>query len=427
MKYWYLLFLYPFLISCGPEPQEETTEHLVEELDAPKDTIVPLYCNENVTVGAARFDMYLDDLEGKQVAVVGNQTSVVGDVHLVDTLLAQNVNVTVVFAPEHGFRGDADAGEHVKDGVDAKTGLPIVSLYGSNKKPRADQLSNVDVILFDIQDVGTRFYTYISTLQLVMEAAAENDKQLIVLDRPNPNGHYVAGPILEDKHESFVGKHRIPIVHGMSIGEFAQMINVDSAVNKKPANCDLKVVPLTGWDHSLFYELPIAPSPNLPNMASVYNYPHLCLFEGTVVSVGRGTDLPFQCVGHPKFAVELLESLDTVYNFTPQPNSGSKYPKLQGEECYGWDLSQQDPIEARKEGAEGGINLHYILTMYNNLGMGDKFFLSNGFIHLLAGTSTLKADIKEGLLEDEIEAKWEQGIVDFKKIRSKYLLYKDFE
>ena len=286
-----------------------------------------LFCNKNVTVGAESISDYIQDLENKKVAVVGNQSSLVNGVHLVDTLISLNIDVVKVFSPEHGFRGKADAGEKVKSGIDSKTGLSIISLYGSNKKPKAEQLKGVDVVLFDIQDVGARFYTYISTLHYVMEACAENNIKLIVLDRPNPNGHYVDGQVLNPKYKSFVGMHQVPVVHGMTIGEYAQMINGENWL-KNEIKCDLKVVNVKGWDHTQFYKLPIKPSPNLPNMLSIYLYPSLCFFEGTVVSVGRGTSFPFQVVGHPKFG-------EATFNFTPKPTSGAKHTKLENEKCFG--------------------------------------------------------------------------------------------
>lgn len=302
-----ILLIFGFM-ACSSETAADNTLTSNEAITEPDSLVTepePLYCNKDVIPGAARFDQYIDLLKDKKVGVVGNQSSIVGTEHLVDTLRALGVNVVTVFSPEHGFRGDADAGEKVSSGIDSKTGLPIISLYGKNKKPSVEQLADVDILLFDIQDVGARFYTYISTLHYVMEAAAENSKQVIVLDRPNPNGHYVDGPVLNPKYKSFVGMHQVPVVHGMTVGEYAQMINGEKWLTGGKI-CDLKVVTCEGWDHTKFYELPIAPSPNLKNMTAIYLYPSLCFFEGTVVSVGRGTDFPFQVIGHPKMEVDVL-------------------------------------------------------------------------------------------------------------------------
>jgi len=375
-----------------------------------------LFCNRNVTVGAENVSEYLNDLADKEVAVVGNQSSLVSDVHIVDTLLRLNVNVVKVFSPEHGFRGKADAGEKVKSGVDAKTGLPIVSLYGSNKKPKPEQLKGINVMLFDIQDVGARFYTYISTLHYVMEACAENGIKLIVLDRPNPNGHYVDGPVLDLKYKSFVGMHQVPVVHGMTIGEYAQMINGETWL-KNGVKCDLKVIKIKGWDHSKFYKLPIKPSPNLPNMLSVYLYPSLCFFEGTVVSVGRGTKSPFQIVGHPNFT-------ETTFSFTPKPTDGAKHPKLENQKCFGIDFTKMGLNVIQKQNQ---IHLSWLIQFYKSLNLGQQFFLKNNFINLLAGSNQLQNQIIAGKSEAEIRASWKESLDKFKVIRKKYLLYKDFE
>lgn len=382
-----------------------------------------LFCNESVKVGADNIDDYIDKLaNNKQVAVVGNQSSMVSvdsdsdPIHLVDMLLSKDINVVKVFSPEHGFRGKADAGEKVKSGIDAKTGLPIISLYGSNKKPKPEQLEGVDVVLFDIQDVGARFYTYISTLHYVMEACAENDIELIVLDRPNPNGHYVDGPILDLGFKSFVGMHAVPIVHGMTIGEYANMINGEHWL---PNNlvCNLTIIKCTGWNHSKFYKLPIKPSPNLPNMLSIYLYPSLCLFEGTVVSVGRGTLTPFQIVGHPDFDKD-------SFAFTPVSSDGAKHPKLENKKCYGIDFTEMglNVLQQQKE-----IHLEWLIQFYNKLSLGQQFFLKNNFINLLAGSNQLQKQIIAGKSEEEIRDTWKEGLITFKKKRKNYLLYTDFE
>lgn len=420
MRHFYFFLLAIMVVSCGAGVEE--SEDITENNEVVKDSLpktTPLYCNESVTVGAARFDQYLSSLDGQNVALVGNQSSKIGSMHIVDTLLAQNVNLVKVFSPEHGFRGDADAGEKVKDGIDPKSGLPVISLYGNNKKPKSEQLSDVDVILFDIQDVGARFYTYISTMTYVMEAAAENDKKVIILDRPNPNGHYVDGPVLKVGFSSFVGMHRVPVIHGMTIGEYAQMVN-DEGWLKEGIQCELEIVTCKGWDHTEFYEVPIAPSPNLPNMKAIYWYPSLCFFEGTKVSIGRGTDIPFQCVGHPDFEVDILEDL---HSFVPAPNDGSSNPKLNGETCYGYDLSKFEEKEIREKAQ---LDLSYLIEFYEKIGDKD-FFLSNGFINLLAGSKDLMNDIKSGMSEEEIRASWQNDLSNFKEIRKKYLLYPDFE
>lgn len=421
MRIWYFLLSFVYVVSCGASNESEVKE--LTQNNAEDSVVVeqPLYCNADVTVGAERFDEYLDDLKGKRVALVGNQSSRIGETHLVDTLLAQGVNLVKVFSPEHGFRGDADAGEKVKDGVDPVSGLPVISLYGKNKKPKEAQLADVDVILFDIQDVGARFYTYISTMHYVLESAAENNKKIIILDRPNPNGHYVDGPVLKDGYTSFVGMHPgVPVVHGMTIGEYAKMLVGEGWLSGgvKP---DMKVVEILGWDHTKFYELPVAPSPNLPNMKAVYWYPTLCFFEGTVVSIGRGTDLPFQCVGHPDYEVDVLEDL---YSFTPAPNDGAKNPKLNGETCYGYDLSRPDVKEIREKRQ---LDLFYLVDFYEDLGSEKSFFLDTDFINLLAGSSSLKNAVLSGKSPDEIRDSWQDDLTTFKEIRKKYLLYTDFE
>ena len=364
-------------------------------------------------VGAARTDAYLPLLHGLRVAVVTNQTGMIGEVHLVDTLLALKVNVTKVFAPEHGFRGDADAGEHVKDQRDVRTKLPVISLYGKNKKPTAAQLADVDLLLFDIQDVGVRFYTYISTLHYVMEAAMENGKKVIVLDRPNPNGFYVDGPVLDMAHTSFVGMHPVPLVHGMTIGEYAQMINGEGWL-KSARHCDLTVIPCSGYDHGRMYTLPIKPSPNLPNASAVYLYPSLGLFEGTVVSVGRGTDRPFQCIGYPGSPVG-------QYQFTPKSMPGAKAPPYLGKVCTGIDLQAYGAFQSRMEKR---MRLHWLIGNYREAANNGAFF--NSFFDNLAGGPDLRERIVRGQDEDIIRDSWKPALQAFMKVRKKYLLYDDF-
>ena len=366
-------------------------------------------------LGIAKHEVYLPLLEGQSVAVVANQTSVKGDAHLVDFLLGKSVNLKKVFSPEHGFRGTASAGEQVKDGKDQKTGLPITSLYGKNKKPSPDMLAGIDVVIFDIQDVGTRFYTYISTMSLVMEACAENNVQVLVFDRPNPNGHFVDGPVLEAGFESFVGMHHVPIVHGMTVGEYAKMVNGEGWL-EAGVKCDLTVIPMDGYDHRMAYSVPIAPSPNLPNDEAIRLYPSLCLFEGTNMSIGRGTDKPFQQMGAPY----LQQSFG--YSFTPVPNAGAKHPKYNGERCYGVDLTNfANGFLARYN----QIYLFWLIEAYKLAPDPDAFF--NSFFEKLAGTDRLRQQIVDGLPEEEIRASWQEDLVAFKQIRRQYLLYPDFE
>lgn len=361
----------------------------------------------DLRVGAARFDAYEPLLTGKSIGLVINQTSLVEGQSLVDYLLERQIAVKKIFAPEHGIRGKADAGEIIDDDQDALTGLPIVSLYGNQKKPTAAALQDIDLIIFDIQDVGARFYTYISTLHYLMEACAENNIPLIVMDRPNPNGHYVTGPIMEDAHKSFVGMHNVPVVHGMTIGEYARMINGEGWLTGG-ARCKLTVIPMQGWDHSQPYSLPVPPSPNLPNDQAIALYPSLCFFEGTIVSVGRGTVRQFQLAGHPAYP-------DTTFSFTPVSSFGAKYPKHENTTCYGINLAQSDTK----------FTLKHLIHFYKALGEADNFF--NDFFVKLAGTHQLREQISAGMTEEEIIATWQPGMAQFKQIRSKYLLYKDFE
>lgn len=365
--------------------------------------------NDKLTLGADQIEFFIDDLKGKNVAIVANQTSKIKSnkkhVHIIDSLLSLNINVKKVFSPEHGFRGIADAGEKVEDGIDLKTGLPIISLHGSNKKPTINQMKDIDVVIFDIQDVGVRFYTYISTLHLVMEAVAENNKKLIILDRPNPNGHYIDGPILENNFKSFVGMHPIPIVHGMTIGELGIMINKEGWLKNK-IKCDLKVIPIENYDRNIIYDLPEKPSPNLPNKKSINLYPSLCLFEQTPISIGRGTEMQFQIIGNPDWK-------KTDFKFKPKSMSGAKSPKHLNEICNGIDLRNSPLLNE--------INLEWIIYAYNKSKNKTSFFRS-GF-NRLAGNDKLKEQIINGLSEKEIKLSWKKGIENFKSIRSKYLLY----
>jgi uncharacterized protein YbbC (DUF1343 family) len=400
--YLFLFLLLNFhLISCAQKRQETIKYEIT------KSTIIK--------TGAERTGLYLDLLKGKNVAVVANQTSILEKsnikkeksefVHLVDSLLSLGINVKKVFAPEHGFRGKADAGEVVKDGFDTKTGLSIISLYGKNKKPSAKQLKDIDVVVFDIQDVGARFYTYISSLHYVMEACAEVGISVIILDRPNPNGHYIDGPVLELEHKSFVGMHKVPVVYGMTIGEYGQMINGEKWL-KNGVQCDLKVITLDNYNHNTTYHLPVKPSPNLPNDKSINLYPSLCFFEGTTVSAGRGTEMQFQIYGSP-----FLSKSD--FTFTPQPNKGAKYPKHENKLCFGENLQEAENLNK--------IDLSYLIKAYN-LNSSKEFF--NNFFTKLAGTKKLQQQIENHLSEKEIRKTWEKDLNEFKITRNFYLLYK---
>ena len=363
--------------------------------------------------GADCMERYLPELEGKRVALCGNQTSMVGDVHLVDTLMSCHINLVKLFCPEHGFRGQAEAGATIASGKDPLTGIPVVSLYGKNKKPTAEQLQNIDILLFDLQDVGCRFYTYISTLHYVMEAAAENGVKVIVLDRPNPNGFYVDGPVLQPEYKSFVGMHPVPVVYGMTIGEYAQMINGEKWL-ANGAQCDLTVIPLEGYTHATRYELPVAPSPNLQTPEAIYLYPSLCFFEGANISVGRGTEQPFEMYGAPGM-------LSGDYRFTPKAIPGvSENPPFKDKECRGFLLHD---VATRNLDQPGGFNLNYLLTAYRDYPDKATFFLKNNFFDKLAGTDQFRKQIIAGASEEEIRESWKEGLDHFKEIRSKYLLY----
>jgi uncharacterized protein YbbC (DUF1343 family) len=405
------LFLVFLLISCGnPDALKirsgQTTVVYEDSLLLKKAEKVATRAKP--TLGIERLGLILDSLKGKRIAVVANQTSVLNNVHLVDTLLALKIEVIKVFAPEHGFRGQADAGEKINHSVDEKTGLPLVSLYGNNKKPNVEQLKDVDILLFDIQDVGVRFYTFISTLHYIMEAAAENGKKVIVLDRPNPNAHYIDGPVLEKEFTSFVGMHPVPIVYGMTIGEYAMMINGENWL-ENGVKCDLSVLPCKNYTHQTTYSLPIAPSPNLKTDRAIALYPSLCLFEGTTVSLGRGTDRPFEMYGHPKFPA-------TSFAFTPIPMPGAKTSTQLNNKCNGYDLSSSAERVSK-------IDLSYLINANKLLADSGIFINQNVFFNRLAGNSVLKDQLHECWTEEEIRATWKNGIDSFKLIRSKYLLY----
>lgn len=376
-----------------------------------------LEVNDTLKVGAARTQMYLPLLKNKRVAVVANPTSTIGHAHLVDTLLSMGVQVVKVFAPEHGFRGEAGAGEHIKDGKDAKTGLPLISLYGKNKKPSAEMLKDVDIMVFDIQDVGARFYTYISTMHYIMEAGAELGKEVLVLDRPNPNGFYVDGPVLKPEYKSFVGMHPIPVVHGCTVGELAQMINGEGWLKDK-IKCKLTVIPCQGYSHSDLYNLPVKPSPNLPNMSAVYLYPSLCWFEGTTVSVGRGTDLPFQAIGYPGNSTGTFE-------FTPKDIAGvATDPPHEGKKCTGHNLQEFGDfyITSSRE-----LYLEWLIGIYEKCADKTKFFTNEKFFDQLAGTDVVRKQIIAGTTSMALRQTWQADVTVYKQMRKKYLLYTDFE
>ena len=366
----------------------------------------------DLKTGASQTGKYLPLLKDKRVGVIANATSTILGVHLVDSLLAMKVNVKKIFCPEHGFRGLADAGEKVKTEKDPKTGLPVVSLFGKHFKPTKEDLADIDVLIYDLQDVGVRFYTYISTMTYCMEAAAENGKQFMVFDRPNPNGYYVDGPVLEPAFKSFLGLHAVPIVYGMTCGEYAQMINNEGWL-EKGAKCSLKIITLQDYKHTDLYQLPVRPSPNLPNMKAVYLYPSLGLFEGTIISVGRGTDTPFEVVGHP--------DLKAPYSFVPRPMPGAKSPKYMGKSCFGYylgDFAESYVRDSRQ------LYLLWLTGTYKQL-KASNFFDENFNYH--AGNATLQQQVKSGMSEEKIAQSWQPDIAKFKKIRKKYLLYPDFE
>jgi uncharacterized protein YbbC (DUF1343 family) len=387
-------FILLFLSSCQTQSQDSSSKEL---------EILP---------GVYNVEKIISLSEGKSVAIVSNHTGLLGSIHVVDTLLSRGVDIVKVFAPEHGFRGNKSDGAKIDDSTDEKTGLPILSLYGAKKKPADKDLADVDLIIFDIQDVGARFYTYLSTLHYVMEAAAENAISVLVLDRPNPNGFYVDGPVMDSCCISFVGLHPVPIVYGMTIGEYARMINGEGWL-KDGIECDLTIIPCQNYTHSALYSLPVKPSPNLPDMTAIYLYPSLCLFEGTTVSVGRGTDSPFKVVGEPT-------NTSGSFSFIPKSTPGASLnPKHKGDTCVGYNLS--DSIDF--DNLHDQLDLSWILKMYKETAQPEKFFNKNGYFENLAGTTKLREQIILGLSEQEIRQSWETDLSSFKKVREKYLIY----
>lgn len=367
---------------------------------------------EQVIVGAERTELYLPLLENKRVGILTNNTGRIGSTHLVDSLYDTGVDIRMVFAPEHGFRGDADAGEHIDNGKDPRTGIRIVSVYGANKAPSAEYMDQLDVVVFDIQDVGLRYYTYLSSMHYMMQACADNDVEMIVLDRPNPNGFYVDGPILDPKYRSFVGMHPIPTVHGMTLGELARMINGKGWLENGDT-CRLTVIPCANYTHQTRYVLPEKPSPNLPNMRSIYLYPSLCFFEGTPASLGRGTDFPFQVYGHPKMDPD-------GFRFTPRSNAGAKNPPLKDQVCYGVDLRTEPSNELIWK---RGVDLSYIIDCYNQTGLGEQFFTP--MFEKLIGVDYVRRMILDGADAEEIKACWKEDVEKFKVRRKPYLLYEE--
>ncbi len=409
-----------YTLACNAQPRNEA----VTELRAAQKPIIP---------GAEQIDKYLPLFKGKKIAVFANHTSIVGKSHLVDTLQKLGVNIKVIFAPEHGFRGTADAGEKIGDLTDAKTGIPVISLYGKKRKPSAEDLQGVDIMVFDIQDVGVRFYTYISSLEEYIEAATEHNKPVVILDRPNPNGFYIDGPVLEPAFKSFVGMQPVPVVYGMTIGEYAKMIVGERwiPILGTPTKSKLQVpkiivIPCANYSHRSLYELPVKPSPNLPEIQSIYWYPSTCYFEGTVLSEGRGTEKPFQIFGHPTLP-------NNLYSFTPTSREGAKTPKLMDQVCYGWNLSGTKEEVLKKTGKF--IQLSYLLNAYKLFPDKSKFFLTSKtdpkpedyFFNKLAGNATLMQQIIDGKNEFDIRKSWEPALNKFKTIRKRYLMYEDFE
>ncbi len=413
-------------VSCG------SGKKVIPQIKPSADNVTLTSTSTDVTfkTGAENFESYLPLLKDKRVGIVTNQTGIIKyeliemiyvqdprikpqakltnkEVSIVDFLLGQNINLQKIYAPEHGFRGTADAGELIVDGKDTKTNLPIISLYGNNKKPKPEQLEGIDILVFDLQDVGARFYTYISSLHYVMEACAENNIPLLVLDRPNPNGTIIDGPILEKEHKSFVGMHEIPVLHGMTIGEYAKMINGEKWL-KDSLQCDLKVAPCLNYSHDMKYSLPVKPSPNLPNDQSINLYASLCFFEGTNVSLGRGTEKQFQIYGSP-----FLPESEFDFSFTPQPNFGAKDPVHNGKLCFGEDLTEIRKVHR--------LELKWLLKAYENT--TDKTVFFNDFFTKLAGTKKLREQIEAGMTEKEIRKTWQEGLEQFKEVRGKYLIY----
>lgn len=369
---------------------------------------------QQVQTGASQTSLYFPLIKSKKIGLVANHTSTLGSVHLADTLLNTGHNIQKIFAPEHGFRGISDAGTEISDSIDLKTGIPIVSLYGAKKKPTAHDLEGIEVMIYDIQDVGVRFFTYISTLHFIMEACAENNVLLVILDRPNPLGFYTDGPVLDLKYQSFVGMHPIPVVYGMTTGELALMINGEKWLKNK-TSCKLKVIPCKNYNHNSRYQLPVHPSPNLNSMEAIYLYPSLCFFEGTVMSVGRGTEFPFRVIGSPNYPVK-------DFSFTPVSSPSNKKPLYQNVRCYGLDLRKFTVGQLEKQ---CNIQLEWIMEVYQNVPEKKGFF--NSYFNTLSGNHQLMEQIKNQMPVNEIRASWQKDLNAFRVIRKKYLIYKDYD
>ncbi len=397
MQKFFLILFTLFIINFNTNAQDKSALNIFDAEDA--------------IAGASRLEIYLPMLEGKNVGIVANQTSIFNNTHLIDTLLNAGASIKKIFTPEHGFRGTADEGALINNSIDEKTQLPIISLYGNNKKPNKEQLEGIDILMFDLQDVGVRFYTYISTMTYIMEAAAENNIPLIILDRPNPNGFYIDGPVLKKENASFVGLHEIPVVYGLTIGEYALMVNGEYWLNDS-LQCDLTVVPLGNYFRNAIYRLPVKPSPNLPNWESVYLYPSLCFFEGTIVSVGRGTEMPFQVYGHP--------DMNNDFSFIPKQSDGRRAPLLCDKECHG-EYLREYAINFNHNKRQ--MNLSWLINAYEQLKDNEKFF--NNFFIKLSGSKSLQEQIESGASEEEIRESWNKDIEEYKKTRKKYLIYND--
>ena len=436
----FLLFIFLLNVFCiaNAQPKQSPPQRSLLSTDKKH----PQTSN-HILPAAYQTAEYLPMLQGKRVGIFANQTSVIGNTHLVDSLKKLQINVVKIFSPEHGFRGNADAGAHIKSSVDQETGIPVISLYGSKVKPSAADLNNVDVLLFDIQDVGVRFYTYISSLQYFVESAIENNLPLIILDRPNPNGFYVDGPVLDTAFASFVGMQPVPVVYGMTVGEYAKMLlgekwlpwkderkrdgNISSGealgFEQEHTNFKLTVIRCKNYTHTSKYILPVKPSPNLPDMSAVYSYPSTCFFEGTVLSEGRGTEHPFEIFGHPDLP-------DTLFSFTPRSTAGASDPKLKDQKCYGWNIHGTN-----SDGRLTQLQLKWILLAYELFPDKEEFFIhpkkfnskpQDFYFNKLTGNSELMQQIIDGKTEEEIRASWKPKLDEFKKIRKKYLLYPDF-
>ena len=428
-----LCSLFIILSNCNAQKRQATTNNPSEGTPPEQSESSSQKPAARIIPGAERINVYLPMIKGKRVGIFANQTSMVGNTHLVDTLKKLGVDIKVIFGPEHGFRGTADAGEKVGNYVDDKTGIQVVSLYGAKSKPDENDLSDIDILIFDLQDVGCRFYTYINSMQGFLEAALENHKPLLLLDRPNPNGFYVDGPVLDPKFKSGVGKQPIPIVYGMTMGEYARLlcgekwltekanqINAYNITTKETVDTPFHflVIKCENYTHNSIYTLPVRPSPNLPEMAAIYLYPTTCLFEGTALSEGRGTEKPFEYIGHP-----LLPK--NMFSFTPNPNEGAKSSKHYGEVCYGWNFGGSPGEVLKKTGK--AIQLKWIMDAYKIFPGKDSFFLKTNSFNRLAGNDILMQQIKDGKSEEEIRKSWEPGLTQFKAMRKKYLLYPDFD